>query len=85
MRRAVQPGQLISIIIKSISPVCLVGAALAIIVLAIFLKDVNPTLVVGVEHPPVGAVRRALMYFTGLDMNVMTLAGLSLGIGMLGG
>ena len=56
-------GNYITIIIRSILTSMAVGAALAIIVLAIFLKDVKPTLVV--------------------DMNVMTLAGLSLGIGML--
>ena len=61
----------------------LVGAALAIVVLAIFLKDVKPTLVVGVSIPLSVLFAVVLMYFTGLDLNVMTLAGLSLGIGML--
>ena len=60
-----------------------VGAALAIIVLAIFLKDVKPTLVVGISIPLSVLFAVVLMYFTNLDMNVMTLAGLSLGIGML--
>ena len=53
------------------------GAALAIIVLAIFLKDVKPTLVVGVSIPLSVLCAVVLMYFTGLDLNVMTLAGLS--------
>ena len=61
----------------------LVGAALAIIVLAIFLKDIKPTLVVGISIPLSVLFAVVLMYFTGLDLNVMTLAGLSLGIGML--
>ena len=61
----------------------LVGAALAIIVLAIFLKDIKPTLVVGVSIPLSVLFAVVLMYFTGLDMNIMTLAGLSLGVGML--
>ena len=51
-------GNYISILIKSILTSMLVGAALAIVVLAIFLKDVKPTLVVGVSMPPVGAVCR---------------------------
>ncbi len=51
--------------------------------LAIFLKDIKPTLVVGVSIPLSVLFAVVLMYFTGLDMNVMTLAGLSLGIGML--
>ena len=76
-------GNYISILIKSILTSMLVGAALAIVVLAIFLKDVKPTLVVGVSIPLSVLFAVVLMYFTGLDLNVMTLAGLSLGIGML--
>ena len=76
-------GNYISILIKSILTSMLVGAALAIIVLAIFLKDIKPTLVVGVSIPLSVLFAVVLMYFTGLDLNVMTLAGLSLGIGML--
>ena len=76
-------GNYITIIIKSILTSMAVGAALAIIVLAIFLKDLKPTLVVGISIPLSVLFAVVLMYFTGLDMNVMTLAGLSLGIGML--
>ena len=76
-------GNYITIIVKSILTSMIVGAALAIIVLAIFLKDVKPTLVVGISIPLSVLFAVVLMYFTGLDMNIMTLAGLSLGIGML--
>ena len=76
-------GNYITIIIKSILTGMAVGAALAILVLALFLKDIKPTLVVGISIPLSVLFAVVLMYFTGLDMNVMTLAGLSLGIGML--
>ena len=76
-------GNYITIIIRSILTSMAVGAALAIIVLAIFLKDIKPTLVVGISIPLSVLFAVVLMYFTGLDLNVMTLAGLSLGIGML--
>ena len=76
-------GNYITIIVNSIISSMLVGAALAIIVLAIFLKDIKPTLVVGVSIPLSVLFAVVLMYFTGLDMNIMTLAGLSLGVGML--
>ena len=76
-------GNYITIIIKSILTSMAVGAALAILVLALFLKDIKPTLVVGISIPLSVLFAVVLMYFTGLDMNVMTLAGLSLGIGML--
>ena len=71
-------GNYITIVINSILTSMAVGAALAI-----FLKDIKPTLVVGISIPLSVLFAVVLMYFTGLDLNVMTLAGLSLGIGML--
>ena len=76
-------GNYITIIVKSILSSMVIGAALAIIVLAIFLRDVKPTLVVGFSIPLSVLFAVVLMYFTGMDLNVMTRAGLSLGIGML--
>ena len=76
-------GNYITIIVKSILSSMVIGAALAIIVLALFLRDVEPTLVVGFSIPLSVLFAVVLMYFTGMDLNVMTLAGLSLGIGML--
>ena len=76
-------GNYITIIVKSILSSMVIGAALAIIVLVIFLRDVKPTLVVGFSIPLSVLFAVVLMYFTGMDLNVMTLAGLSLGIGML--
>ena len=76
-------GNYITIIVKSILSSMIIGAVLAIIVLALFLRDVKPTLVVGFSIPLSVLFAVVLMYFTGMDLNVMTLAGLSLGIGML--
>ena len=76
-------GNYITIIVKSILSSMVIGAALAIVVLALFLRDIKPTLVVGFSIPLSVLFAVVLMYFTGMDLNVMTLAGLSLGIGML--
>ena len=76
-------GNYITVIVTSILSSMLVGAALAIIVLALFLRDIKPTLVVGFSIPLSVVFAVVLMYFTNMDLNVMTLAGLSLGIGML--
>ncbi len=76
-------GNYITVIVSSILSSMLVGAALAIIVLALFLRDIKPTLVVGFSIPLSVVFAVVLMYFTNMDLNVMTLAGLSLGIGML--
>jgi HAE1 family hydrophobic/amphiphilic exporter-1 len=59
------------------------GALLAIIVLFVFLRSVKPTLIIGVSIPVSIIVTIMLMYFCGLTLNLMTMAGLVLGIGML--
>lgn len=76
-------GSYIGMIARSVLSSMAVGAALAIIVLALFLKDVKPTLVVGISIPLSVLFAIVLMYFTGITLNMMSLAGLSLGIGML--
>ncbi len=76
-------GDYITLIIDSVVSSMAVGAFLAILVLAIFLKDIMPTLVVGVSIPLSVLFAVVLMYFTGLSLNIMTLCGLALGIGML--
>ena len=76
-------GEYIDIIVKSILSSILLGAILAIIVLALFLKDVKPTLVVAFSIPFSVLFAIIIMYFTNITLNVMSLAGLCLGIGML--
>lgn len=79
----VDQGVYISMIVESIFSSIALGALLAIIILALFLKDVKPTLVVAISIPLSVLLAIVLMYFTGLELNMMTLSGLSLGIGML--
>lgn len=76
-------GSYINIIINSMVTSMVSGAALAIIILALFLKDVKPTIVVAVSIPLSVMFALVLMYFTGISLNMMTLSGLTLGIGML--
>jgi HAE1 family hydrophobic/amphiphilic exporter-1 len=59
------------------------GALLAIIVLFVFLRSIKPTLIIGVSIPVSIIVTIMLMYFCGLTLNLMTMAGLVLGVGML--
>ena len=79
----VDQGDYIRMIVSSVFQSILIGAALAIIILALFLKDVKPTIVVAISIPLSVLLALVLMYFTGLELNMMTLSGLSLGIGML--
>jgi len=59
------------------------GAILAVLILFIFLRSIKPTLIIGISIPVSIIVTMMLMYFTGLTLNLMTMAGLVLGIGML--
>jgi HAE1 family hydrophobic/amphiphilic exporter-1 len=59
------------------------GGLLAILILFIFLRSIKPTLIIGISIPVSIFVTMMLMYFAGLTLNLMTMAGLVLGIGML--
>lgn len=76
-------GSYIDLIIDSVLSSMITGAILAIIILALFLKDVKPTIVVAISIPLSVLFTLVLMYFTGITLNMMTLSGLALGIGML--
>ena len=76
-------GDYITMIINGVLQSMIVGAALAILILALFLKDVKPTIVVAVSIPLSVLTALILMYFTDISLNMMSLSGLALGIGML--
>lgn len=76
-------GDYITLIVDSVVNSMLIGALLAIVVLALFLKDIKPTLVVGISIPLSVLFAIVMMYFSHLSLNMMTLSGLALGIGML--
>ncbi|MCL2196600.1 MAG: efflux RND transporter permease subunit [Treponema sp.] len=59
------------------------GAFLAIFTLFLFLRSGKPTLIIGISIPVSVIVTMLIMYFGGLTLNLMTMAGLILGIGML--
>ncbi len=76
-------GSYISMIISSVVSSMVTGAILAVVILAIFLKDFMPTTVVAISIPLSVLVALVLMYFTDISLNMMSLSGLALGIGML--
>jgi len=81
--KLVDMGDYIDLIVKSVLQSMLIGAILAIIVLAIFLKDVKPTLVVAISIPLSVMAALVCMYFSHISLNMLSLSGLALGIGML--
>ena len=73
-------GDYIKLIVNSVLSNLIWGALLAVVVLAFFLKDVKPTIVVAFSIPFSVIV---LMYFSGVTLNMISLSGLALGVGML--
>lgn len=76
-------GRFVDLFLKSIVSNILFGALLAVAVLALFLRSVRPTLVVAFSIPFSVLVALLLMYFFDISLNIMSMAGLALGIGML--
>lgn len=76
-------GIYIDMVIESVLSNLIIGAILAIIVLFLFLKDIKPTFIVAVSIPVSVLFAIVLMYFTGVTMNIISLSGLALGVGML--
>ena len=76
-------GDYIKLIIDSVLSNLIWGALLAILVLAIFLKDYKPTVVVAFSIPMSVLFAVVLMYFTNITLNMISLSGLALGVGML--
>lgn len=59
------------------------GIVLAVVILYIFLRSFKSTFIIALAIPMSVIVTLTLMYFCGLSINMMTLSGLLLGIGML--
>ena len=76
-------GIYIDMVMDSIFSNIIVGFGLAIIILIAFLKDWKPTIIIAVSIPISLVSAIVCMYFSGVTLNVISLSGLALGIGML--
>lgn len=76
-------GIYIDLVMDSIINNVLFGALLAVLILILFLKDWRPTLVVACSIPISMITAIVCMYFSGVTLNVISLSGLALGVGML--
>ena len=76
-------GVYIDMIVNSVMQNMIWGALLAILVLLLFLKDIKPTIVIACSIPLSVVAAVVLMYFTGITLNIISMSGLMLGIGML--
>lgn len=76
-------GIYIDMIMDSVISNVLFGAVLAILILILFLKDMRPTLVIALSIPVSLVTAVVCMYFSGITLNIISLSGLALGVGML--
>lgn len=76
-------GIYIDMIVRSVLENMILGAALAVLVLIVFLKDFRPTAVIACSIPLSVIFAIVLMYFSDISLNIISLSGLALGIGML--
>ncbi len=75
--------ELIQTSIDQVSSSAISGAILAVLVLLFFLRSIKSTAIIAITIPVSLVVTLGVMYFSGLTLNLMTLAGLALGVGML--
>ncbi len=76
-------GDYIDLVIDSVLQSLVYGAILSILVLLLFLRDVRPTLIIAFSIPISLMFALVLMYFSGVSLNIISLSGLAIGVGML--
>ena len=82
-RNLYSQGDYIAVIIGSVLQNLLMGAVLAIIILFLFLRDIKPTVIVACSIPVSVIFAIVMMYISGISLNMISLSGLAIGVGML--
>lgn len=76
-------GDFINSAIQSVATALIIGGVLAMVVLFFFLRNLKTPLIIGLAIPFSVIVTFAFMYFLDIGLNIMTLGGLALGIGLV--
>lgn len=76
-------AEFINLSIGNVASTAIMGGILAVLILFVFLRNIRSTLIVGTSIPISIIATFALMYFSGLTLNMVSLGGLALGVGML--
>ena len=79
----INQGNFIERSIANVAQSVLYGGSLAVLVLLFFLRNLRSTLVISLAIPISVVATFALLYFGGFTLNLMTLGGLALGVGMM--
>lgn len=76
-------GIYIDMVIQSVMQNMIYGGILAVLILFVFLRSVRPTFVIACSIPISVVAALVMMYFSGVTLNIISLSGLALGVGML--
>ncbi len=76
-------GDYIELIINSVLSNLIYGGLLAVLILILFLRDWRPTLIIAISIPFSLLCAITAMYFSNVTLNLISLSGLALGVGML--
>ncbi|MDZ7750543.1 MAG: efflux RND transporter permease subunit [Gammaproteobacteria bacterium] len=79
----INQGNFIERAIANVARTLLYGGVLAVLVLLFFLRDLRSTLVISLAIPISLIATFALLFFGGFTLNLMSLGGLALGVGMM--
>ena len=79
----INQGNYIERSIANVARSVLYGGGLAIVVLLFFLRNIRSTMVISLSIPISIITTFALIFFGGFTLNLMTLGGLALGVGMM--
>jgi len=79
----INQGNFIELSIANVARSVLYGGGLAVFVLLFFLRNIRSTVVISLAIPISVVATCALMFFGGFTLNLMTLGGLALGVGMM--
>lgn len=76
-------SEFIKLSINNVVKNAVIGAVLAVLILYLFLRNIRTTIIIGTAIPVSVIATFTLVYFYGITLNMMTLGGLALGVGML--
>lgn len=76
-------GVYIEMVMDSVIDNIVYGALLAVAILFLFLHNLKPTFIVAVSIPVSIITSFVLMYFSKISLNIISMGGLALGVGML--
>src|SRR5690625_1110436 len=83
LETVIDTSEFVQMSVDSVIVNMLIGGAISFFILLLFLKSIRATIVIGLSIPIAIISTFTLMYFTGESLNILTLGGLALGIGMM--